>query len=69
MVAVDPPGKSGRKWRCQYCRAEGTLAALEAVECTHVYPPCKSCGQTPTCAPDCAAVWKTFTAPGVKVVT
>lgn len=64
MEALDPPGRSNRRWRCHYCRAEGTVDDLLAVACTHVYPPCESCGQTPTCAADCAGISEALSAPG-----
>jgi hypothetical protein len=57
LVAIDPPGQRLRRWRCLYCGAEGLFEQLfTANECTHEYPACESCGQTPTCAPDCIGV-------------
>ena len=40
-------------WQCQYCEVSGILEMLGNTECSHAYPPCSRCGQTPTCAPDC----------------
>lgn len=55
--AIDPPRRHPpRRWRCRYCDAVGTLNELEAVDCTYEYPPCRSCGMTPTCAPDCPGI-------------
>ncbi len=53
LTALDPPYTDDRRWRCNYCKLEGTFEEVQAVECTFVYPPCDSCGLTPTCAPDC----------------
>jgi hypothetical protein len=49
-------GKHDPTWRCHYCGDEGTAAELESRACSHEYPPCSYCGQTPTCAQDCGGV-------------
>ena len=43
-------------WQCQYCGAKETIEELNKKECTHEYPPCKYCGQTPICSPDCQGI-------------
>lgn len=48
------------KWKCTYCGVEGTFDEVEAIECSHVYPPCKYCGQTPICAPNCGGIAMTY---------
>jgi len=70
MSALDPPREDykSRRWQCQYCKAIGTLEELRAAECSHVYPPCKTCGQTPECAPDCKGVLAALSQPGVRVI-
>lgn len=67
---LDPPRDyPPREWQCSYCGARGTPAqALMDTECTHVYPPCKTCGQTPECASNCGAVLDALSAPGVRVI-
>lgn len=67
MRAIDPP-RTARRWRCDYCGMIDTFDNLRAVPCTYVYPPCKVCGQTPECAPDCAGVLAILGAPGVHVI-
>lgn len=49
------------KWKCRYCGAEGTYGHLLSVPCTYLYPACKTCGQTPLCAPDCEAMLHVLT--------
>ena len=56
------------RWRCHYCEATGTYEELRAVACTHVYPPCSYCGQTPECASDCPGIAMALATPGVLVV-
>jgi hypothetical protein len=56
LVAVDPPGTRNRLWKCAHCGATGLFDQLWVSSCSHVYPPCSWCGQTPTCAPDCVGV-------------
>lgn len=51
-------------WKCKYCGMEGTYAELNAVECPYEYPPCKYCGETPLCAPDCKGIVMALTDPG-----
>jgi len=73
-VTNDPPGPGNRRWTCRYCGASGALDDLvgpgQLAPCTYVYPPCTTCGQTPVCAADCAAVWGALAnlPPGVKLV-
>ena len=78
LTAIDPPCPhdrsakcncaTTRRWRCHYCGAADRLDPLRATECTHVYPPCKTCGQTPECAPDCKGVLAALSQPGVTVI-
>lgn len=70
FTALDPPRPDyqSRRWQCQYCGAADTLEKLRAIACTYVYPPCKTCGQTPECAPNCKTVLGALTQPGVAVV-
>ncbi len=56
LVALDPPGRDDRRWRCRYCALEGLYDELLEVACTYVYPPCDFCGKTPECAPDCLGI-------------
>ncbi len=56
------------RWCCQYCGAEGAYAALLKIACSHVYEPCKHCGQTPYCAEDCAGIMAALSDPSVHVV-
>jgi len=57
LVALDPPRDAPpRRWRCRYCGVEGLWEEVDAAACTYVYPPCDHCGQTPTCAKDCAGI-------------
>ena len=56
------------RWRCQYCDAEGTWEELHTVACAYVYPPCRSCGQTPECAPDCRGIAEALADPRVHLV-
>lgn len=55
-------------WQCGYCGFTGTWAECHASACAHTYPPCETCGQTPQCAADCAAVWEILNDPSVYVV-
>ena len=70
-VALDPPGAPNRRWRCSYCKAQGfydeMMGPKRTIACTHVYPPCKTCGQTPECAPDCAAILGVLNNPPARV--
>ena len=69
MVAIDPPRTSPpRRWRCRYCNAVGLYDELRAIACAYKYPPCATCGQSPECAPNCAAVLDALGSPGVVVV-
>jgi hypothetical protein len=68
MRALDPPGEH-RRWQCTDCGGIGaSFDALHATQCTYEIPPCDVCGQTPECAPDCAAVLGALGAPGVVVI-
>ena len=51
-----PPDEPERRWKCQYCPAQGTMAELAKITCTHVYPPCEYCGQAPECAQFCEGI-------------
>ncbi|MBW2672341.1 MAG: hypothetical protein JRD89_02845 [Deltaproteobacteria bacterium] len=53
------------RWACQYCGLEGTIEDIDAMACTHEYPPCKYCGLTPICAVDCPGVWQALMSPEV----
>ena len=73
----DGDGKFIDHWTCTYCKQEGTFdqmnereasdEGIEFKECTHVYPPCTYCEQTPICAPDCSGVAQALGAEGVYV--
>ncbi len=68
LEALDPPREHPpRRWRCVPCGAVGTLDELNAIECTFEYPPCKDCGQTPECAPDCSGIAKALSDPSVHI--
>lgn len=57
LVALDPPREHPpRRWRCGYCGVVGVMDVILAIECTHTYPPCNACGQTPECAKDCPLI-------------
>ena len=43
----------GDIWVCEYCHYIGTLEQLNDIGCTEHKKPCKWCGQTPLCAPEC----------------
>jgi len=45
-----------KQWKCVNCGREGSLKHIQAEACSHLQPPCKSCGQTPYCAPDCSGM-------------
>jgi hypothetical protein len=69
---ADPPGAPNRRWRCVMCGEEGPLDELmgpdQKNDCGYVYPPCETCGQTPTCAPDCALMMALLGSSDVHVV-
>ena len=48
--------RQGKKWKCMDCKQEGDLGSMSELNCEHKLPPCKTCGQTPECAPNCKAV-------------
>lgn len=54
-------------WRCSYCGQQGPMARLQNTDCTHVYPPCESCGEHPYCAPDCSGIAEVLGADNVYV--
>lgn len=62
------PRPENRIWRCNYCKMEDTYDALHDKACTYKYPPCKSCGQTPECAPDCSGIAEALSDEGVYLV-
>lgn len=69
LTALDPPRESPpRRWRCRYCGAEGLMDDLLAIACTHVYPPCSYCGQTPECASDCRGIAEALSMPGIQLI-
>lgn len=69
LSAIDPPREAPpRRWRCRYCGLTGTYDEVRAVACSHVYPPCKTCGQAPECAPNCLGVLDALGLPGVVVL-
>lgn len=55
-------------WQCHYCSATGTMAELDKVACSYVYPPCSYCGCTPICAADCSGIWQALGDPKVYLV-
>lgn len=66
---IDPPrDHPPRHWCCDYCGAIGLFDDIRKTECSHVYPPCEVCGQTPECAKDCAGVLAVLGAPSVHVI-
>lgn len=75
-VALDPPDLTGtgklRRWQCQMCGEIGLLDDLmgrdQKKPCAYIYPPCESCGQTPTCAPDCRGILAALSSPNVRVI-
>jgi hypothetical protein len=77
IVAIDPPdpgpgtGKT-RRWKCKMCGEVGLCDDLMGPDqrnpCAYVYPPCKYCGQTPTCAPDCYGILAALSSPNVRVI-
>lgn len=68
LVALDPPRETPpRRWRCHYCRIEGLYDEVVAVACTHVYPPCNACGQTPICSLTCAGIAAALSDSGVHI--
>lgn len=43
-------------WQCDYCGiVASTMEEIDLLECTHVYPECATCKQTPLCAPKCGS--------------
>lgn len=60
------------RWKCRYCGDEGTLGQLmgpnQRASCAYVYPPCRYCGQTPTCARDCRGIAEVLSTPDVHIV-
>lgn len=73
IVALSPPGIKNRRWKCRYCGEEGSCDDLMGPEqknpCSHVYPPCKFCGQTPTCAANCTGIAAALSSPDVRVIS
>jgi len=68
VTALSPPRqKPCRIWMCQYCGIIGPMNTIRAVACSHVYPPCKYCGQTPECARDCPGIAMALSLPQVYV--
>jgi len=67
LIRTNPIDQRGQ-YRCEYCDARGTIEELCVFDCTHIYPPCDHCGQTPVCAPDCAGIAAALSAPGVHVI-
>jgi hypothetical protein len=67
MTALDPPGRSDRRWQCNYCGDTGTMEEVRSRPCAHVYPPCAYCGQTPECALDCPGIAKALSGDDVHV--
>ena len=72
IIAIDPPGMN-RRWECRLCNEIGSCDDLvgpaQKNACTHVYPPCPWCGQTPECAADCAGIAAALKTPEVKVIS
>jgi len=70
IIALDPPGVPNRRWECRYCTEIGSCDDLvgpaQKNACTHVYPACPHCGQTPECAADCTAA--ALGSPNVRVI-
>lgn len=69
MRPLLPPGTGPRNWVCQFCAVmRPELAELNAVECSYSYQPCKTCGESPECAPDCQSVADALNQSGVYVI-
>lgn len=63
-------GKSPKDlWQCYYCKQSGTYDEMETKECSYAYPPCKYCGQTPLCAPDCKGMIALLGQPEIRVIS
>ena len=56
MSRVSPKGDGLNLFQCQGCKLVGTLEGLNNTVCTVPAKPCKSCGLTPICSPDCSSV-------------
>ena len=71
-IALTPPGRPNRRWRCYHCGAEGLfeqlMGANQSIPCTYVYPPCEACGGTPECTADCPLMAKLLGSPPPRVV-
>ena len=72
IIALDPPGRSNRRWRCRYCGEIGLCDDLigpkQKKDCSYVYPPCEYCNCTPTCAADCPLIAALLDQPNVRTV-
>jgi hypothetical protein len=62
--------KPNGRWVCSDCgfEADSPNEIIYVDGCTKVHPPCKSCGQTPICAPDCSGIAEALGADHVRVI-
>ena len=71
MQPVDPKIKGpNRRWRCvdAACGITGNYSEVIAQDCLAPLPaPCKWCGQTPLCTPDCEGMLAIFNRSDVHV--
>ena len=70
LVPVRGEG-AARVWRCEYCKQEGGILAMQKGNCPHVYEPCKHCGgsdDSNECRPDCSGIAAILADPSVYVV-
>lgn len=55
------------RWRCDYCGKEELQGIIDQTDCTHVYDPCKDCGEHPFCAKDCSGIAAILSDPDIYV--
>ncbi|KKN50754.1 hypothetical protein LCGC14_0629240 [marine sediment metagenome] len=74
MIMEPSPEENG--WRCDYCNElipwgepdeDGMVSCESDVGCTERKKPCKWCGESPLCAPDCVGIRMLFSDPKVYV--
>lgn len=59
----------GNTWKCRYCGEENPdCNALCQTSCAERPEPCKWCGESPLCAPDCMGIALALSAPEVFVI-
>ncbi len=55
------------RYKCRHCGIEGEYNKINKTSCTERPKPCKWCGQTPLCAPDCVGIRMILSDPKVYV--